>query len=93
MYELCFIHEPALPCLALQTCRLGKHRPLAKVSRDGLVRVGEALESEQPEEDELVEQWFTGPWSGQHQEDNMRKLKLYAHACRQQLGERATTNH
>ncbi|XP_031434166.1 mediator of RNA polymerase II transcription subunit 13-like isoform X2 [Clupea harengus] len=68
-----------------ETCRLGKHRPLAKVSRDGLVRVGEALESEQPEEDELVEQWFTGPWSGQHQEDNMRKLKLYAHACRQQL--------
>ncbi|KAL2100420.1 hypothetical protein ACEWY4_004814 [Coilia grayii] len=79
-----------------ETCRLGKHRPLARVSRDGMVRVGEAQEGagqrrdgeepgeEHTEGEEPVEQWFTGPWSGQ-QQDNMRKLKLYAHTCCQLL--------
>ncbi|XP_070844891.1 mediator of RNA polymerase II transcription subunit 13-like isoform X4 [Chaetodon trifascialis] len=68
-----------------ETCRLGKHRPLAKVSRDGLVRVGEEVEAEKLEELD-VDQWLTGPWAGQQHTDNLSKLKLYAYACRQQLG-------
>uniref|UniRef100_A0AAY4CA75 Mediator of RNA polymerase II transcription subunit 13 n=1 Tax=Denticeps clupeoides TaxID=299321 RepID=A0AAY4CA75_9TELE len=69
-----------------ETCRLGKHRPLAKVSRDGLVRVGTTEpEQAEEEEEEQVEQWFTGPWSGQHQQDNLNKLRLYSQACRHHL--------
>ncbi|KAM6975941.1 mediator of RNA polymerase II transcription subunit 13-like isoform 1-T1 [Tautogolabrus adspersus] len=68
-----------------ETCRLGKHRPLAKVSRDGLVRVGEEVEPEKMEELD-VDQWLTGPWAGQQHNDNLSKLKLYAYACKQQLG-------
>ncbi|XP_070706979.1 mediator of RNA polymerase II transcription subunit 13-like [Pempheris klunzingeri] len=68
-----------------ETCRLGKHRPLAKVSRDGLVRVGEEVDPEKIEEMD-VDQWVTGPWAGQQHTDNLRKLKLYAYACKQQLG-------
>ncbi|TKS84443.1 Mediator of RNA polymerase II transcription subunit 13-like [Collichthys lucidus] len=68
-----------------ETCRLGKHRPLAKVSRDGLVRVGDEVEQEKLEELD-VDQWLTGPWAGQQHTDNLSKLKLYAYACKQQLG-------
>ncbi|XP_072227786.1 mediator of RNA polymerase II transcription subunit 13-like isoform X2 [Leuresthes tenuis] len=68
-----------------ETCRLGKHRPLAKVSRDGLVRVGEEVEPEKLEELD-VDQWLTGPWAGQQHNDNLGKLKLYAYTCKQQLG-------
>uniref|UniRef100_A0A8C7W7A2 Mediator of RNA polymerase II transcription subunit 13 n=1 Tax=Oncorhynchus mykiss TaxID=8022 RepID=A0A8C7W7A2_ONCMY len=77
-----------------ETCRLGKHRPLAKVSRDGLVRVGavdtetetEKEKEKERQEEEQIDQWFTGPWAGQQHIDNLRKLKLYARACRRQLG-------
>ncbi|XP_028457424.1 mediator of RNA polymerase II transcription subunit 13-like isoform X2 [Perca flavescens] len=68
-----------------ETCRLGKHRPLAQVSRDGLLRVGEEVEPEKLEELD-VDQWVTGPWVGQQHTDNLSKLKLYAYACKQQLG-------
>lgn len=68
-----------------ETCRLGKHRPLAKVSKDGLVHVGEEVEPEKLDELD-VEQWMTGPWAGQQHTDNLSKLKLYAYACKQQLG-------
>uniref|UniRef100_A0A673YTX3 Mediator of RNA polymerase II transcription subunit 13 n=1 Tax=Salmo trutta TaxID=8032 RepID=A0A673YTX3_SALTR len=79
-----------------ETCRLGKHRPLAKVSRDGLVRVGavdtetetEKEKEKEKQEEEQVDQWFTGPWAGQQHIDNLRKLKLYARACRRQLGKK-----
>ncbi|XP_029108438.1 mediator of RNA polymerase II transcription subunit 13-like isoform X3 [Scleropages formosus] len=66
-----------------ETCRLGKHRPLAKVSRDGVVRVG-ALDAQNPAE-ECVEQWFIEPWAGQRKDGNIAKLKLYFHTCRAQL--------
>ncbi|XP_061590092.1 mediator of RNA polymerase II transcription subunit 13-like isoform X2 [Cololabis saira] len=68
-----------------ETCRLGKHRPLAKVSRDGLLRVGEEVEQEKLDEVD-VEQWLAGPWAGQQHTDNLSKLKLYAYTCKQQLG-------
>uniref|UniRef100_A0AAY5E7Y8 Mediator of RNA polymerase II transcription subunit 13 n=1 Tax=Electrophorus electricus TaxID=8005 RepID=A0AAY5E7Y8_ELEEL len=66
-----------------ESCRLGKHRPLARVSREGIVRVG----SKEPEklEDEVVDEWLTGPWAGQYHEDHLNKLKLYAQTCRRTL--------
>ncbi|XP_061703731.1 mediator of RNA polymerase II transcription subunit 13-like isoform X3 [Syngnathoides biaculeatus] len=68
-----------------ETCRLGKHRPLTKMSRDGIIRVGEEVESERLEELD-VDQWLTGPWAGEQHTDNLNKLKLYAYACKLQLG-------
>uniref|UniRef100_A0A8C7ZA87 Mediator of RNA polymerase II transcription subunit 13 n=1 Tax=Oryzias sinensis TaxID=183150 RepID=A0A8C7ZA87_9TELE len=65
-----------------ETCRLGKHRPLAKVSRDGLLQVGEDVEPEKLE-DLDVDRWLTGPWAGQQHTDNLLKLKLYAYTCPQ----------
>ncbi|XP_028318308.1 mediator of RNA polymerase II transcription subunit 13-like isoform X1 [Gouania willdenowi] len=73
-----------------ETCRLGKHRPLAKVSRDGLVCVGEEVEPEKLDELE-VDQWLTGPWAGQQHTDNLTKLKLYAYTCKQVLGPQLST--
>ncbi|KAG9353874.1 hypothetical protein JZ751_011998 [Albula glossodonta] len=66
-----------------ETCRLGKHRPLAKVSRDGIFRVGDVDPQDLVEE--LVDQWFAEPWAGQNQDENRTKLRLYAHACQQLL--------
>lgn len=79
-----FVNEPT-SWIYFQTCRLGKHRPLAKVSKDGLIRVGEQVESEKLEELD-VDQLCTGPWTGQQHTDNLNKLKLYVYACKQQLG-------
>ncbi|XP_050965328.1 mediator of RNA polymerase II transcription subunit 13-like isoform X4 [Labeo rohita] len=69
-----------------ETCRLGKHRPLARVSRDGIVPVG-SVECEEETDD----QWFSGLWAGQHQEENLNKLKLYKHICRHTLGPQLST--
>lgn len=68
-----------------ETCRLGKHRPLTKVSKDGIVHVGEDVETDKLEEME-VGQWLTGPWTGQQHTDNINKLKLFAYACKQKIG-------
>lgn len=79
-------------CFHFKTCRLGKHRPLAKVSKDGLIRVGEQVEPEKLEEVD-VDQLCTGPWTGQQHTDNLNKLKLYAYACKQQLGRNLSVVH
>uniref|UniRef100_A0A672RH64 Mediator of RNA polymerase II transcription subunit 13 n=1 Tax=Sinocyclocheilus grahami TaxID=75366 RepID=A0A672RH64_SINGR len=68
-----------------ETCRLGKHRPLARVSRDGIVPVG-SVECEEETDD----QWLSGLWAGQ-QEENLNKLKLYKHICRHTLGPQLST--
>lgn len=49
--------------------------------------MGEDVEPEKLEELD-VDQWLTGPWAGQQHADNLSKLKLYAYACKQQLGEK-----
>lgn len=54
------------------------------------MRVGEEVEKEKLEEMD-VDQWLTGPWVGQQHTDNLDKLKLYAYACKQQLGENNLT--
>lgn len=79
-------------CFHFKTCRLGKHRPLAKVSKDGLIRVGEQVEPEKLEEVD-VDQLCTGPWTGQQHTDNLNKLKLYAYTCKQQLGRNLSVVH
>lgn len=56
------------------------------MSKDGFVCVGEEVEPEKLEELD-VEEWLTGPWVGQQHTDNLSKLKLYAYACKQKLGE------
>lgn len=56
------------------------------MSRDGFVHVGEVVEPEKLDELD-VDQWMTGPWAGQQHIDNLNKLKLYAYACKMQLGE------
>ncbi|MGH0154281.1 UNVERIFIED_CONTAM: hypothetical protein FKN15_060300 [Acipenser sinensis] len=66
-----------------EACRLGQHRPLARVSWDGLVRVGSL--SPQRLEEEPVDEWFSQPWGSNGDEDNLTKLRLYAHTCRHQL--------
>ncbi|CAL1569307.1 unnamed protein product [Knipowitschia caucasica] len=68
-----------------ETCRLGKHRPLAKISTDGMVQVGEDLRAEDLEDLE-VGPWVSGPWSGQQHADNITKLKMYAYVCKKILG-------
>lgn len=55
------------------------------------MRVGEEVEPEKLEE-LGVDQWLTGPWAGQQHTDNLNKLKLYAYACKQQLGENNETD-
>uniref|UniRef100_A0A8C2CM66 Mediator of RNA polymerase II transcription subunit 13 n=1 Tax=Cyprinus carpio TaxID=7962 RepID=A0A8C2CM66_CYPCA len=70
-----------------ETCRLGKHRPLARVSRDGIVPVG-SVECEEESDD----QWLSGLWAGQ-QEENLNKLKLYKHICRHTLGRNPSCYH
>uniref|UniRef100_A0AAR2K264 Mediator of RNA polymerase II transcription subunit 13 n=1 Tax=Pygocentrus nattereri TaxID=42514 RepID=A0AAR2K264_PYGNA len=72
-----------------ESCRLGKHRPLGRVSRDGIVRVG-SEELEKLEED-MLDEWLAGPWAGQHQEDHLSKLKLYAQTCKQKLAPQLST--
>lgn len=77
---------PFFSLLIFQSCRLGKHHPLARMSRDGIVTVG-AMESEKLEENGgEVDEWMTGPWAGQYREDHLSKLKLYAQTCKQKLG-------
>ncbi|XP_017263346.1 mediator of RNA polymerase II transcription subunit 13-like isoform X1 [Kryptolebias marmoratus] len=73
-----------------ETCRLGKHRPLSKVSKDGFVCVGEEVEPQKLEELD-VDHWMAGPWAGQQHTDNISKLKLYAYAFKQQLGPQLST--
>lgn len=64
-------------------CRLGQHKPICKVLRDGIMRVGKTVA--QKLTDELVSEWFNQPWSSE-ENDNHSRLKLYAQVCRHHLG-------
>lgn len=70
--------------LPWQMCRLGQHKPICKVLRDGIMRVGKSVA--QKLTDELVSEWFSQPW-GSEDCDNHSRLKLYAQVCRHHLGE------
>lgn len=70
-------------CFPHQMCRLGQHKPICKVLRDGIMRVGKTVA--QKLTDELVSEWFNQPW-GTEECDNHSRLKLYAQVCRHHLG-------
>lgn len=72
------------PSLPWQMCRLGQHKPICKVLRDGIMQVGKSVA--QKLTDELVSEWFSQPW-GSEDCDNHSRLKLYAQVCRHHLGE------
>nr|KAF6282495.1 mediator complex subunit 13L [Myotis myotis] len=65
-----------------EMCRLGQHKPICKVLRDGIMRVGKTVA--QKLTDELVSEWFNQPWSNE-ENDNHSRLKLYAQVCRHHL--------
>lgn len=71
--------------MCCQMCRLGQHKPICKVLRDGIMRVGQTVA--QKLTDELVSEWFNQPWSSE-ESDNHSRLKLYAQVCRHHLGKR-----
>ncbi|XP_013781243.1 mediator of RNA polymerase II transcription subunit 13-like [Limulus polyphemus] len=62
-----------------ELCRLGRHSPITKVLRDGIMRVGKSAARKLA--DEPVDEWFNlignGPVAS--------KLKLYAQVCRHHL--------
>ncbi|TSL28182.1 Mediator of RNA polymerase II transcription subunit 13-like [Bagarius yarrelli] len=68
-----------------EACRLGKHQPLARMSRDGIVPVGTMEPAKLEENGGEVDEWMTGSWAGQYREDHLSKLKLYAQTCKQKL--------
>lgn len=65
-----------------EMCRLGQHKPICKVLRDGIMRVGRTVAQKLTEE--LVSEWFSQPW-GSEESDNHSRLKLYAQVCRHHL--------
>lgn len=64
---------------SLQVCRLGRHSPITKVLRDGILRVGKAAATKLSKEP--VDEWFTN--LGDNSTSNF--LKLYAQACKYHL--------
>ncbi|CAN0058964.1 unnamed protein product [Lampetra planeri] len=74
-----------------ENCRLGLHRPITKVLRDGIMRVGRSAAqkvSEQP-----VDEWFSqnvGP-PGSAAHEAFSKLRLFAQVCRHRLGPHLAT--
>ncbi|XP_061418072.1 mediator of RNA polymerase II transcription subunit 13-like isoform X1 [Lethenteron reissneri] len=74
-----------------ENCRLGLHRPITKVLRDGIMRVGRSAAqkvSEQP-----VDEWFSqnvGP-PGSAAHEAFCKLRLFAQVCRHRLGPHLAT--
>ncbi|XP_049817024.1 mediator of RNA polymerase II transcription subunit 13 isoform X3 [Aethina tumida] len=64
---------------AYEMCKLGRHSPITKVLRDGILRVGKTAKSKIG--NEPVEEWFT--LLGEGETSDM--LKLYAQVCKHHL--------
>ncbi|KAK5641736.1 hypothetical protein RI129_010283 [Pyrocoelia pectoralis] len=64
---------------AYEMCRLGRHSPITKVLRDGILRVGKAAKAKLG--NEPVEDWFN--LLGESETTDM--LKLYAQVCKHHL--------
>ncbi|XP_022095741.1 mediator of RNA polymerase II transcription subunit 13-like isoform X2 [Acanthaster planci] len=63
-----------------ESCRLGRHAPIAKTQRDGIFRIGSKYASKVAEEP--VDDWFS---EIAHLPDSC-KLKLYAQVCKAYVG-------
>ncbi|XP_050307755.1 mediator of RNA polymerase II transcription subunit 13 isoform X2 [Anthonomus grandis grandis] len=64
---------------AYEICKLGRHSPITKILRDGILRVGK--KSKMKIGNEPVEEWFT--LLGEGEASDM--LKLYAQVCKHHL--------
>ncbi|CAH1135801.1 unnamed protein product [Ceutorhynchus assimilis] len=64
---------------AYEICKLGRHSPITKVLRDGILRVGKSAKMKIG--NEPVEEWFT--LLGEGETSDM--LKLYAQVCKHHL--------
>jgi mediator of RNA polymerase II transcription subunit 13 len=64
---------------AYEMCKLGRHSPITKVLRDGILRVGKTAKAKIG--NEPVEDWFT--LLGEGEVTDM--LKLYAQVCKHHL--------
>lgn len=67
-----FNQQALIVCSVFQMCRLGRHCPITKVLRDGILRVGSKAAVKLAKEP--VDEWFT--MLGDNSTTNM--LKLYA---------------
>ncbi|PRD21589.1 UNVERIFIED_CONTAM: skd [Trichonephila clavipes] len=68
-----------------ELCRLGRHCPITKVLRDGIMRVGKGTAKKLA--DEPVDEWFNHIGDG----PIASRLKLYAQACRYHLAPHLAT--
>ncbi|XP_044252330.1 mediator of RNA polymerase II transcription subunit 13-like isoform X1 [Tribolium madens] len=64
---------------AYEMCKLGRHSPITKVLRDGILRVGKTAKAKLG--NEPVEEWFTLLGEGEITD----MLKLYAQVCKHHL--------
>ncbi|XP_072397237.1 mediator of RNA polymerase II transcription subunit 13 isoform X2 [Diabrotica undecimpunctata] len=64
---------------AYEMCKLGRHSPITKVLRDGILRVGKTAKTKLG--NEPVEEWFTLLGEG----ETTDMLKLYAQVCKHHL--------
>ncbi|XP_060523412.1 mediator of RNA polymerase II transcription subunit 13 isoform X2 [Cylas formicarius] len=64
---------------AYEICKLGRHSPITKVLRDGILRVGK--KAKEKIGNEPVEEWFTLLGDGETSD----MLKLYAQVCKHHL--------
>lgn len=64
---------------AYEMCKLGRHSPITKVLRDGILRVGKTAKAKIG--NEPVEEWFTLLGEGEITD----MLKLYAQVCKHHL--------
>ncbi|XP_076275455.1 mediator complex subunit skuld isoform X2 [Rhynchophorus ferrugineus] len=64
---------------AYEICKLGRHSPITKVLRDGILRVGKTAKMKIG--NEPVEEWFTLLGDG----ETIEMLKLYAQVCKHHL--------
>ncbi|XP_056640705.1 mediator of RNA polymerase II transcription subunit 13-like isoform X1 [Diorhabda sublineata] len=64
---------------AYEMCKLGRHSPITKVLRDGILRVGKTAKTKIG--NEPVEEWFTLLGEG----ETTDMLKLYAQVCKHHL--------
>ena len=66
-----------------QMLKLGKHKPIYKIAKDGLITVGKSSITNSSKECSELDEWFTNIGNGRI----ASKLKLYAQTCRQTSAE------
>ncbi|KAK1786371.1 hypothetical protein P4O66_017608, partial [Electrophorus voltai] len=67
-----------------EACRLGRHRPVSAAHADGIVTVGSGAVG--PPADLPLTDWFLRMSSNSSAGESLAKLRLYAEACRRDLG-------